>query len=190
MQVRDVLVDPRALLGRLGDGGRDAADLGLQLLGAFTGSRHVLVVPRTARPTRRVRPPAGGHAEVVVDRVLAEQSFDAGPAATRAARRSVRAALAGVAGEDVVDTAVLLASELVTNAALHVGGTVHLVVRARLGVVRLEVRDSGGRLPAPRRMLDRERTSGRGLHLVATLSDRWGAEPLAGGKVVWCELAV
>ena len=44
-------------------------------------------------------------------------------------------------------------------------------------------------LPAPDRAWLLGGGWGRGLALVETLSERWGIEPRAGGKVIWFELA-
>ncbi|MBB5996619.1 anti-sigma regulatory factor (Ser/Thr protein kinase) [Streptomonospora salina] len=89
--------------------------------------------------------------------------------------------VAGVPAE-TADTAVLLLSELATNAVLHtpsgdVGG--RFAVRAFFlpGRLRVEVRDEGGapfQVPstAPEPAPDAEH--GRGLLLVATLAYRWG----------------
>lgn len=122
--------------------------------------------------------------------VRARSDLGEGPVAVRRARAEVRRALSGHVPDDAVDTAVLLVSELVTNATLHVGGPVRLGVLADPGTVRVQVHDCGSRLPNPRRALGSERVSGRGLHLVAHLSQRWGAEPEQGGKVVWFELGL
>jgi hypothetical protein len=51
-----------------------------------------------------------------------------------------------------------------------------------------EVFDADPRLPSPGRSA--EAVGGRGLLMVAQLSDRWGFEPLADGKRVWAELSV
>lgn len=87
----------------------------------------------------------------------------------------------------------LLVSELVTNAVTHgapgESGAVGLTVDVDGGAVRVEVRDPGHGFdpgPAP---TDPTRSSGWGLYLVETLSDRWGieaAEP--DGTRVWFEL--
>jgi len=84
--------------------------------------------------------------------------------------------------EDIV----LVVSELVTNAILHGGAAEQLRLRRTARRVVIEVFDHGPRMPHPR-AADLKAESGRGLHLVARLADRWGARPLRGGKVVWCE---
>jgi PAS domain S-box-containing protein len=89
--------------------------------------------------------------------------------------------------EDVAETATLLASELVTNALLHGDGVVELRLRLTRDRLVLEAEDAGLHMPRRRRAeLDEE--GGRGLHLVATLADRWGARQTDDGKVVWAEL--
>jgi hypothetical protein len=55
--------------------------------------------------------------------------------------------------------------------------------------LRIEVRDPDARalptLVAP----DVEAEDGRGMALVAAISDRWGVSLLGDGKVTWCEIA-
>jgi hypothetical protein len=60
--------------------------------------------------------------------------------------------------------------------------------RTPLRVV-VEVLDNGRRMPHPR-VAELDAESGRGLHLVSRLADRWGARPVHGGKVVWCEFDI
>jgi anti-sigma regulatory factor (Ser/Thr protein kinase) len=95
-------------------------------------------------------------------------------------------------GEETAETAVLLLSELVTNAVRHsrVRGR-HIEVRCVLSddTLRVEVSDAGDGVPVPR-AADDEDESGRGLALVAALATTWGVlpRPHAIGKTVWYEL--
>ncbi|AXI81562.1 ATP-binding protein [Peterkaempfera bronchialis] len=83
-----------------------------------------------------------------------------------------------------------LVGELVANAVKHTGGrTVGLRFVRRPGWLRVEVRDPSRALPCLIRV-EPAADSGRGLHLVETLSDRWGADLLSRGKSVWFELRV
>ena len=89
----------------------------------------------------------------------------------------------------VVDTATLLASELATNALVHGIGRIELRLRLTRDRLVLEAVDSGHHMPRRRRAgVDDE--GGRGLQLVASLADRWGARAVDEGKVVWAELAL
>ncbi|WP_218134878.1 ATP-binding protein [Amycolatopsis xylanica] len=82
--------------------------------------------------------------------------------------------------EDVV----LVASELVTNAFLHGGGTHLLRLSGTAWQVRVEVADATTRPPRIRKSGS---DGGWGLKLVENLSARWGFTPAEHGKVVWCE---
>ena len=87
--------------------------------------------------------------------------------------------------EDVADVAQLLVSELVTNAVLHAGTTVHLRVEADGSALRIEVTDGAATKPS-RRHYSAEAATGRGLGLVEALAAEWGTRSEAGGKTVWC----
>ncbi|MEU2432910.1 ATP-binding protein [Streptomyces sp. NPDC007861] len=120
------------------------------------------------------------------------------PRGPRSAGRA-RAFLAGQAKEwklpeDTAETAVLLLSELVTNACRHAkvppGREVWTrCVLLRDGVLRVEVSDASDVLPRPRAAAPDDE-SGRGLTLVAALADAWGAYPreCGIGKTVWFEV--
>lgn len=84
-----------------------------------------------------------------------------------------------------LDDAVLLVSELVTNAMRHGSGTRTLRLGGNAGRVRIEVADSSPTMPAVRAPGS---DGGWGLRLVDRLSAAWGVIPSAGGKLVWCEL--
>ncbi|MYV49471.1 ATP-binding protein [Streptomyces sp. SID2888] len=124
------------------------------------------------------------------------QAFDL-PAVTAAvglARRNVRRLLDrwGI-GEEAVDNAVLVTSELVTNAVMHtVSDRVVCRVSADGRRLRIEVQDEnlGGTLPARRRPAPDDQ-SGRGLVLVDVLCSDWGVRdaPQGAGRVVWAELS-
>jgi len=93
------------------------------------------------------------------------------------------------AGEDTLCHALLLVTELVTNAARHAHtAAVDLTVDGEHGRVRIEARDDSCVIPiAPR--VDTE-TRHRGLQLIEDLSEGWGVDVRGDdGKIVWCELA-
>ena len=106
-------------------------------------------------------------------------------------RAAIRDALSGWGLSELEPVASLVATELVTNAVIHVdSGPSQLVVSVSDSRLRIEVSD-GDSSRLPRRM-HREVTAegGRGLALVESLSAAWGTRrPRIGqGKTVWCEL--
>lgn len=98
------------------------------------------------------------------------------------------------ADQELADSAELIVSELVTN-ALRVRVPCDRQIGVRVmrddadGILRLEVSDAGGGVPAVR-LADDGETSGRGLLIVEALAHRWGVQDrLCGiGKTVWAEL--
>jgi PAS domain S-box-containing protein len=110
------------------------------------------------------------------------------PPSVGRARRLVTDALVEAGCDGLLDVAVLLTSEVVTNAVLHAGTELELRVRCDEAVVRIEVADGSPVLPSPRDY-DAEASTGRGLGLVARLAADHGAERIEGdGKVVWFDL--
>jgi anti-sigma regulatory factor (Ser/Thr protein kinase) len=92
------------------------------------------------------------------------------------------------------DDAVLMTSELVTNAVLHTnscrpGGTVMITVMESADGVRVEVADSGSELGAPVVRADVFTADGHGLFLVQNLADQWGYLRDESGTTVWFWLA-
>jgi anti-sigma regulatory factor (Ser/Thr protein kinase) len=92
---------------------------------------------------------------------------------------------AGAAGVEFVSTALLLTSELVTNAVLHADtGDVLLVID--LDATRLLVKVIDGDRSVPeRRIADPSDDTGRGLALLDELASSWGTVPEGAGKAVW-----
>ncbi len=88
------------------------------------------------------------------------------------------------------DTALLVVSELVTNALVHTQGPVRLDLTLAGDRLRIAVSDVSPRAPAKPVMADWESTGGRGLFLVEALSTSWGSVPVSGGKQVWSEFVV
>jgi anti-sigma regulatory factor (Ser/Thr protein kinase) len=113
----------------------------------------------------------------------------AGPAAAAEARSRVRAAICAWDVPVDASVAVLLTSELVTNAIRHeVSGTITLTIACSCGQLRVDVHDSSYSLPVVlEAAADAE--AGRGLMLVATLSDEWGFYRTPAGKAVYFTLA-
>jgi PAS domain S-box-containing protein len=91
--------------------------------------------------------------------------------------------------EDIADRIELAVSELVTNAARHSEDNLEVRLQHTQQHVRIDVLDSSHRMPRrhDEHDVDDDATSGRGLLLVESVSDRWGVESAGLGKTVWCE---
>ena len=96
---------------------------------------------------------------------------------------------------DLVDTAILLASELCENAVLHAGTEFEVTVTVSEDEVVVAVGDRGAgplelHLAQPRQRYGRAATHGRGLSLVERLATAWGTRHDSDGRhTVWFSLA-
>ncbi len=105
------------------------------------------------------------------------------------ARRHVRVAGTDLP-RDVLEIALLLASELVTNAVKYGGPRIVLSLDDGPDRLRVEVHDDGPRSPQVG-VGERHAVGGRGLLLVEALADEWGTTPGRApepGKGVWFTL--
>lgn len=117
---------------------------------------------------------------------LVSCDLDANPC--RRVRGLIRELLSGRDGI-MVDDAVLVADELVSNAHRH--GRASRTARFSLidegRCVRIEVDDASTRQP---KLRVPDRSGGRGLVLVDRLASSWGVRNYADHKTVWAELAL
>ena len=108
-----------------------------------------------------------------------------------AARRFVQSSGCRDHGVELLDDALLLISELVTNSVLHGGPPIVLAVDCDGTGLHVRVRDGGTQMPTSR-VADPAAESGRGMSLVDLLASTWGVTPVADahgpGKEVWFEL--
>jgi anti-sigma regulatory factor (Ser/Thr protein kinase) len=116
---------------------------------------------------------------------VASWSLADGPLAAREARVHIRHQLAEWQLDDLVTTTELLASELVGNVVRHANGPARLrLLRSRTLICEVSDRS----LTTPRIRHPRETDEGgRGLQLVAALSQRWGTRYTPEGKCIWTE---
>jgi GAF domain-containing protein len=104
------------------------------------------------------------------------------------ARRIVEQALVGRDLSELLDEALLLVTELVTNAVVHAGTEIELHVETSDGL-RIEVVDrSPGSLPVVKPAPSEAREGGRGVFLLDALATQWGTRHFGEGKSVWFEL--
>jgi anti-anti-sigma factor len=117
------------------------------------------------------------------------------PTAAAAARAFVREVCGSwqlaLPDNTLVDRAVLLAGELVTNAVLHARTDLRLRLELRGELLHLAVRDGSPRLLRLATIPDPDAKGGRGLWLVEQLARAWGVNRHPdGGKVIWCTLTL
>ncbi|MGW0602019.1 SpoIIE family protein phosphatase [Streptomyces sp. NPDC002776] len=155
--------------------------------------------PTGGLPHQRQEP--AGHGALHVDNrsrssvitARAAASFEPVGRSVASARSFVRDTLQGWGFADIVDDAVVLTSELVTNAVVHAGTSADvLCLRADDGV-RIEVADHYPEREIPLQgtsvsMGNPDREGGRGLQLCAALAGRWGVEYTPTHKQVWFQL--
>lgn len=117
--------------------------------------------------------------------------FEAAPAELQLLRKSVRHALEQWGAHAVTDEVGLVVTELATNVIKHVGeGTAAtLILESKDERLRVEVYDQSSSVPTLSEGCP-ESECGRGLHLLATMSEVWGTLLTATGKAVWCELSL
>jgi len=111
------------------------------------------------------------------------------PESAGEARRLVRAALEARGAAVDAEVAVLLTSEVVTNALLHARSPMTLAVDVGPTTVRVAVLDAS--LVSPQlRNYSATAGTGRGLNLVQALASQWGLDIAENGhgKWVWFEL--
>jgi hypothetical protein len=94
------------------------------------------------------------------------------------------------ANPDVLETAQLLLTELMSNAIRHSEHRVTLRVHLEGPRLRVEVEDSSDRMPVMREPDDDAAVEGRGLRLVDALAGVWGVQLVERGKRVWFELGL
>ncbi|WP_328866164.1 ATP-binding protein [Streptomyces sp. NBC_00304] len=113
------------------------------------------------------------------------------PAGAASARRQIAEEIpdwGAALGPVLLDAAVLVASELITNAVRHADkGPITAGAYLSDEALRIAVIDTNFDIPEVG-LPDAEEEDGRGLFLVAALADRHGFDPLPSGKRCWAEL--
>jgi anti-sigma regulatory factor (Ser/Thr protein kinase) len=106
-----------------------------------------------------------------------------------AARRAMRRLLGKEASTPFGEAALLGVTELVNNAIMYNPDGCWLTVWHTAGhTLRVEVEDVGTELPALPPVPSPAQLRGRGLNIIDTIADRWGAMPSKRGKTVWFEI--
>ncbi|RZB19496.1 PAS domain S-box protein [Streptomyces sp. F001] len=119
---------------------------------------------------------------------VADLELPPDPAMVAHARTLTERQLATWGLSELSFTAALVVSELVTNGIRYATGPVMLrLIRDRC--LLCEVSDNAHTAPHLRRAR-RDDEGGRGLFLVAQVSQRWGTRYTSSGKTIWAELAI
>ncbi|MEV4806688.1 SpoIIE family protein phosphatase [Nonomuraea sp. NPDC049421] len=127
---------------------------------------------------------------------VSSTAFDGTPQAPAHARKFVRQVLGEWRLSHLAEDAVLLTSELVTNAVLHAGTGVELTCRldvdATPAKLEIEVDDHhpARAIPPAGRPPAGDATSGRGLALAGMLADAWGVTYTKRAKRVWVRMEI
>ena len=114
----------------------------------------------------------------------AEVTLPGAPSSVPTARRFVESILISWGRPEQGWTAALLVSELSANCTLHARTEFTVRIELQEEQVRLQVTDGSLRAPAVRDY-GTTATTGRGLQLVAELSNDWGVDLHDDGKTVW-----
>jgi DNA-binding NarL/FixJ family response regulator len=104
------------------------------------------------------------------------------------ARKFVAEALTKWGIDALAPDAMIVVSELVTNAVTHARSDCEVRLAVDEGGVRIAVIDSGEGTPDPR-PFNEDQPSGRGLHIIGALSTAWGVDDVPEGKMVWAEMS-
>ncbi|MFE9687578.1 SpoIIE family protein phosphatase [Streptomyces sp. NPDC002701] len=150
------------------------------------------LLPRQGRAGHEALP-ADDRTRSSVITARAAASFDPVGRSVATARSFVRDTLQGWGFADIVDDAVVLTSELVTNAVVHAGTAADVLCLRSDDGVRIEVADHYPEREIPLQgnaltMGNPDREGGRGLQLCAALAGRWGVEYTPTRKQVWFQL--
>jgi anti-sigma regulatory factor (Ser/Thr protein kinase) len=132
---------------------------------------------------QRIQTRSPGHVTV-----MPELSFSLPPLpeSVQAARARLRGLLDSWGDEETRQAAILLLSEVVTNAVRHAPGRVHVTVTLVRDQLHARVHDQSPRLPMGR---EADEHGGRGIVLLRVLSRRWGVQEHPGnGKTVWFDV--
>ncbi|THA24189.1 GAF domain-containing protein [Streptomyces sp. RKND-216] len=156
---------------------------------AEQGRTAAIGAQRTPADTGSEQKPSGR--AVITARAAA--TFEPVGRSVAVARGFVRDTLQGWGLGEIVDDAVVLTSELVTNAVIHAGTSAEVICLREEDTVRVEVVDHYPERELPLHDAGQphgnpDREGGRGLLLCAALASRWGVDYAAADKRVWFRL--
>jgi hypothetical protein len=116
------------------------------------------------------------------------QRFEHTPSSASAARSFVASTLLSWHQPAIIDIAQVVVSELTGNAVRYSAGRFIVTLSRRGDAVLVSVSDNSVSEPRANMHASQLATSGRGMQIVAALSEAWGTVPHADGKSVWALL--
>ena len=108
-----------------------------------------------------------------------QRDFEPDPRSARLVRRFVEEAVPGAPNLDQI---VLVASELASNVIRHATKPFIVRILTHENLIRLEVSDGYSIVPAIETLVEY-----RGLRMIESVSQRWGADTTETGKTIWAE---
>ncbi|NJC64588.1 ATP-binding protein [Planosporangium flavigriseum] len=114
------------------------------------------------------------------------------PEGARRARHRLAASLTGLIPAMTLADAVTITAELVGNSVRHAsplpGGVVRVAWRLVAGGIEIRVTDGGAATSPTVRQVGSESPDGRGLAIVAALTQAWGVDRDGLGQCVWARM--
>lgn len=126
--------------------------------------------------------------------VIGKRTFAGAPVSVRLSRDWLAELLDGLTSPELAEVAILLLSEIATNAILHSrsgdgGGRIEVRVATSEDRILVEVLDEGSDATRPCiKAPDDTDPGGRGLALVDAIAAKWGSAVCGHAGVVWFEL--
>lgn len=188
IDVQNDLADPAGSL--YVDGGpRVVARINEEIAAARGSGAPVVYTQTGTHPRRRTSPRTAAHGRPTASNTPGAHNFT--PTCVSKAASCARARWDA---SHLTDAAVLVITELVTNAITHAHGPLtasisraHSATHRTHTAVRLAVRDNSTTTPVLI-WADPSLPGGRGIWLIDAVSRAWGTTPLHPGKVVWAVL--
>ncbi|MFF3654535.1 SpoIIE family protein phosphatase [Streptomyces olivochromogenes] len=174
----------------------NGTDVGLGLLAGILAQHRLPLEELCDRAVATLLPgPVGDDAALLLVRTqmldehrTAVWELDADPATVGDARTATTGQLAEWGLEDLSFTTELIVSELVTNAIRHAAGPIHVRLIRDQSLI-CEVSDTGHTSPHLRHAANDDE-GGRGLFIVAQITEQWGTRYMPSGKIIWAEQAL
>jgi len=161
---------------------------------SVVGHEHADALQRVCRMHSSVLQHHGANGGAIAEHLLPTELTASFPAERRSPGRARRLAASELRrwghDEELVGEAMLVVSELASNAVIHAGSPFTITVQSHDSLVRIAVRDQCPAIAAASGQRGLPVRAPHGLAVIQALSTQWGVEDTTDGKVVWAELLV